>query len=105
MSHDRNKNRGEKHDRSSVSQPRDENGLLGDTSEDRNLSGASTYINLPEQGEEGDERQESKQESKKGGEKHADQNPPRTTTGKMTSPKFGSAGGGGAELEPGPERE
>lgn len=28
-------------------------------------------------------------------------NPPRTTTGKMTSPKFGSAGSGGAELEPG----
>lgn len=31
-------------------------------------------------------------------------NPPRTTTGHMTSPKFGSAGSGGAELEPGPER-
>lgn len=30
-------------------------------------------------------------------------NPPRTTTGKWTSPKFGSAGSGGAELEPGPE--
>ena len=33
------------------------------------------------------------------------QNPPRTTTGKWTSPKFGSAGSGGAELEPGPERD
>jgi hypothetical protein len=32
-------------------------------------------------------------------------NPPRTTSGKMTSPKFGSAGSGGAELEPGPERD
>ena len=31
-------------------------------------------------------------------------NPPRTTTGKMTAPKFGSAGSGGAELEPGPDR-
>ena len=31
-------------------------------------------------------------------------NPPRTTTGDMTAPKFGSAGSGGAELEPGPER-
>ena len=31
-------------------------------------------------------------------------NPPRTTTGRMTSPKFGNAGSGGAELEPGPER-
>jgi len=28
-------------------------------------------------------------------------NPPHTTTGWMTSPKFGSAGSGGAELEPG----
>ena len=33
-----------------------------------------------------------------------DSQPPRTTTGGMTSPKFGSAGSGGAELEPGPER-
>ena len=32
-------------------------------------------------------------------------NPPRTTTGGWTSPKFGSAGSGGAELEPGPERD
>ena len=31
-------------------------------------------------------------------------NPPHTTTGKITSPKFGSAGSGGAELEPGPKR-
>ena len=37
---------------------------------------------------------------------HADEepNPPHTTTGKVTAPKFGSAGSGGAELEPGPER-
>jgi hypothetical protein len=32
-------------------------------------------------------------------------NPPRTKTGVWTSPKFGSAGSGGAELEPGPERD
>ena len=33
-------------------------------------------------------------------------NPPRTTTsGWFTAPKFGSAGSGGAELEPGPERD
>ena len=31
-------------------------------------------------------------------------NPPRTTTGKITAPKFGSAGSGGAELEPGPPK-
>ena len=33
------------------------------------------------------------------------QNPPRTTTGRMTAPKFGSATSGGGELEPGPERD
>jgi len=33
-----------------------------------------------------------------------DANPPHTTTGKITAPKFGSAGSGGAELEPGPPR-
>jgi hypothetical protein len=32
-------------------------------------------------------------------------NPPRTTTGRFTAPKFGSAGSGGAELEPGPEKD
>ena len=32
-------------------------------------------------------------------------NPPRTSTEHWTSPKFGSAGSGGAELEPGPERD
>jgi hypothetical protein len=32
-------------------------------------------------------------------------NPPRTQTGPIAAPKFGSAGGGGAELEPGPERD
>ena len=31
-------------------------------------------------------------------------NPPHTTTGKVTAPKFGSAGSGGLELEPGPPR-
>jgi len=32
-------------------------------------------------------------------------NPPRTKTGPFAAPKFGSAGSGGAELEPGPERD
>jgi len=31
--------------------------------------------------------------------------PPRTTKDGITAPKFGSAGSGGAELEPGPERD
>jgi hypothetical protein len=34
-----------------------------------------------------------------------DLNPPRTTKGKWTAPKFGSAGSGGAEFEPGPEKD
>jgi hypothetical protein len=32
-------------------------------------------------------------------------NPPRTTKGGITAPKFGFSGSGGAELEPGPERD
>jgi hypothetical protein len=32
-------------------------------------------------------------------------NPPRTTTGNFTAPKFGSATSGGGEFEPGPERD
>lgn len=40
---------------------------------------------LPENGEKTAERDE--------------KNPPHTTTGKVTSPKFGSAGSGGAEFE------
>ena len=35
-------------------------------------------------------------------EYHPEANPPRTTTGKFfTAPKFGSAGSGGLEIEPG----
>jgi hypothetical protein len=41
-----------------------------------------------------------------GGDEATKPNPPRTTTGGwFTVPKFGSAGSGGAELEPGPERD
>ena len=32
-------------------------------------------------------------------------NPPRTSTGRMTAPKFGSATSGGGEIEPGPESD
>ena len=39
-------------------------------------------------------------------ESREEPNPPRTTSkGFFTAPKFGSAGSGGAELEPGPERD
>jgi hypothetical protein len=32
-------------------------------------------------------------------------NPPRTTSGGITAPKFGAAGSGGAEFEPGAEKD
>jgi hypothetical protein len=32
-------------------------------------------------------------------------NPPHTTTGIFTAPKFGAAGSGGLEIEPGPEKD
>ncbi len=41
----------------------------------------------------------------KGKAKERTPNPPRTTKGKITAPKFGSAGSGGLELEPGPEAD
>jgi hypothetical protein len=38
-------------------------------------------------------------------ESREEPNPARTTRGNFTAPKFGSAGSGGAEFEPGPERD
>ena len=39
-------------------------------------------------------------------ESREEPNPPRTTSkGFFTAPKFGSAGSGGAEFEPGPEKD
>ncbi|HEX5971595.1 MAG TPA: hypothetical protein VFY85_06695 [Gemmatimonadaceae bacterium] len=62
------------------------------------------------------ERESVRNETRRDDELHADEranerdrdlgtNPPRTTTGKMTSPKFGSATSGGGEFEPGPEQD
>jgi hypothetical protein len=42
--------------------------------------------------------------TEKEGDDRIEPNPPHTTTGPITSPKFGSAGSGGAEFEPGPKR-
>lgn len=40
------------------------------------------------------------------GDFHPEPNPPRTTTGKwFTVPKFGSAGSGGLEIEPGLDKD
>jgi hypothetical protein len=55
--------------------------------------------------EKPDSNDRSNTESKPKARKPVRPDPPRTTTGKWTSPKFGSAGSGGAELEPGPEKE
>jgi hypothetical protein len=52
--------------------------------------------------ETADEDREREEEKKR---KKRTPNPPYTTTGKITSPKFGSAGSGGAEFEPGPEND
>lgn len=43
--------------------------------------------------------------SETSGDEAVNPNPPRTTAGGITAPKFGSSGSGGAELEPGPERD
>lgn len=62
------------------------------------------------------ERESVRNETRRDDELHADEraserdrdlgtNPPRTTTGKMTAPKFGSATSGGGEFEPGPEQD
>lgn len=40
-----------------------------------------------------------------GADEAEDTNPPRTSTGWLTTPKFGSATSGGGEIEPGPERD
>lgn len=90
-------------------------GLPGQWDLNNNLSGSTTYETLPAQPAEGgsvqqgrsvDERlpdERSDRGSERAGERGS--NPPHTTTGKITSPKFGAAGSGGLENEPGPERD
>lgn len=48
---------------------------------------------------------EQQHEKRESDDKAIKPNPPRTTSGGITAPKFGSAGSGGAEIEPGPERD
>jgi hypothetical protein len=66
--------------------------------------------NVPPAGNEGTPRDatnnepENREETELRDRGPDDVNPPRTTTGHITSPKFGSAGSGGAELEPGPPK-
>lgn len=66
--------------------------------------------------QEGERQREDERHASKPASKPADEpvdkrnrdwrsNPPRTTTGRMTAPKFGSATSGGGEFEPGPESD
>ena len=50
------------------------------------------------------ERREAEEKARKAEDK-LHPNPPYTTKHGITAPKFGSAGSGGAENEPGPERD
>lgn len=86
--------------------------LPGDIEENRNLTGSTTWETLDEEGGEG-EAQQRRQESaprdreSSGVEQQRTEhpNPPYTTRGPITAPKFGSAGSGGLENEPGPEKD
>jgi hypothetical protein len=62
---------------------------------------------LEEQQHEAHEREERREihERAENASRGGSPNPPRTTTDGITAPKFGSAGSGGLELEPGPERD
>jgi hypothetical protein len=62
--------------------------------------------NSPEKEKESDEKKSPDDNEAEGDGNAVRPNPPRTTTGGwFTAPKFGSAGSGGLELEPGPERD
>lgn len=85
--------------------------LLGDMEENRNLTGSTTWENV---GEERDDVKESQGRRRKAArikefdtseERRSRQEPPYTTRGPITVPRFGSAGSGGLENEPGPEKE
>jgi hypothetical protein len=88
--------------------------LLGQIEENVNLTGSTTWETLGDNRdaeEEPDaERQRERAQRAERGKESADRSrstpqPPRTTKGGITSPKFGSATSGGGELEPGPEAD
>lgn len=80
--------------------------LLGDMEENRNLTGSTTWETLGEETDDENQQTDRKTQASSPREQTPNPpNPPRTTTGPITAPKFGSAGSGGAELEPGPERD
>lgn len=84
--------------------------LLGDIEENRNLTGSTTWETVDEKyNDENEQRgrrtQAASPREQQNSPAEEDRNPPHTTTGPITAPKFGSAGSGGLEYEPGPERD
>ncbi|HEY9448886.1 MAG TPA: hypothetical protein VIQ60_04000 [Gemmatimonadaceae bacterium] len=84
--------------------------LVGDMEENRNLTGSTTWETVSEK--YNDENQQRGRRTQAASPREQanrpvdeDRNPPYTTTGPITVPKFGSAGSGGLENEPGPERD
>jgi hypothetical protein len=75
--------------------------------DERNQDGAAEREELLEELEENHERArrdaaghpETVEKREKKASDRDDKNPPHTTTGKVSAPKFGSAGSGGAEYE------
>ena len=84
--------------------------LVGDIEENRNLTGSTTWETVGEKyNDENQQHGRRTQAASPREQEHQpieeDRNPPYTTTGPITAPKFGSAGSGGLENEPGPERD
>lgn len=84
--------------------------LVGDMEENRNLTGSTTWETLGEKHDDEDQQRGRRAEEaspleEKKPTRPDDSDPPHTTTGPITSPKFGSAGSGGLEYEPGPKRD
>jgi hypothetical protein len=84
--------------------------LVGDMEENRNLTGSTTWETVDEKyndenQQHGRRTQAASPREQENRPVEEDRNPPHTTTGPITAPKFGSAGSGGLEYEPGPERD
>jgi hypothetical protein len=84
--------------------------LIGDMEENRNLTGSTIWETVGEK--YNDENQQHGRRTQAASPREQqnrpieeDRNPPRTTRGPITAPKFGSASSGGGEFEPGPERD
>jgi len=73
-----------------------------DRSSDRDRANSTNEEGTTEAGRN---REQARQADELDGASGGNVNAPRTTAGRMTSPKFGSATSGGGEIEPGPEQD